>query len=122
MNRIQYGVTQFIGISLAEALIPSHRLRAGTFTLLVAGVAIVFGCMWITAVLRLRKIGWSKSWALLVMGPAALYVFLGLKRLGTIQASTTSLVTVVAALCVATVAYGALTLVLVIKEPRERAA
>ena len=57
MSRVQFGIAQFVGISVAEALIPSHALNAERRTLLVAGVTLAFGFLALIAVRDFKTSG-----------------------------------------------------------------
>lgn len=114
MSRVQFGIAQFVGISVAEALIPSHALNAERRTLLVAGVTLAFGFLALIAVKRLQNIGWRRQWALLVVAPATLQVLIGLRGENAAKVGLLG-VSVVAILCTVTVAYVVMTIILVLK-------
>ena len=121
MNRLRFGIAQFVGISLAEGLIPSHPLKMVTFGLLVTGVTLVFGLMGFIAAKRLEDIGWPRKWAMLVAGPATLNVLLGLRTEHLTPMGRFEML-VLCFLCVATIAYAAMTIVLVLKAGGRRVA
>jgi uncharacterized membrane protein YhaH (DUF805 family) len=114
MNRVQFGVAQFAGISVAEALIPSHALKTGILVLLVASVTLLFGFMGFIASKRLQDIGWPRQWAMLVAGPAALDVLLGFRHQHAAPMGSLS-VMIAAILCAVTMAYATMTIILVLK-------
>jgi len=114
MNRVQFGIAQFAGISVAEALIPSHALKASAFVFLVAGVTLLFGFMGFIAARRLQDIGWPQQWAMLVTGPAALDILLGFRHQHAATMGSLG-VFIVAILCAGTTAYAGMTIILVLK-------
>jgi len=114
MNRSQFGVAQFASICVAEALIPSHALKPSTLILLAAGITVLFGFMGFIAAKRLQDIGWPRQWALLVAGPAALDVLLGLRHQHAAPMGSLSLF-IAAILCAITMAYATMTIILVLK-------
>jgi len=75
VRRTVFCVTQLICVFLAEALVPDKVPKHVPVALLLS--AAVFTLMGTVAARRLLDVGWSRLWALLVLGPAALYAVMG---------------------------------------------
>jgi uncharacterized membrane protein YhaH (DUF805 family) len=106
---------QLICISLAEALVPDKVPKHLPAALLLS--AAVFSLMGMIAARRLLDVGWSRLWAMLVVGPAALYAFMGglWPRAGSVHVYLVSALL----LGIVFVAYCAMTVLLAVRPARE---
>ena len=86
IGRLAFGLTQFVAISLAQALlgpIDSIMLRnrsTVSMTLVFGCAAVVLGLMGMATVKRLLDVGWTRYWAILTSGPILIYSLLAIGR------------------------------------------
>jgi uncharacterized membrane protein YhaH (DUF805 family) len=115
VGRTVFCLMQLICISLAEALVPDKVPKHLPAALLLS--AAVFSLMGMIAARRLLDVGWSRLWAMLVVGPAALYAFMGglWPRAGSVHVYLVSALL----LGIVFVAYCAMTVLLAVRPARE---
>ena len=119
MSRVAFAVYNIVGISVAEALLPTRE--AGSSDLLLVGVGsfTVFGCLGYFMSRRLLDVGWPRKLAVLAVAPALLTGMLNIPRIAATGGAKTILFatfTIVAAL--ATIVYVGLTVALTVKGTR----
>jgi hypothetical protein len=86
IGRLAFGITQFVAISLAQALlgpidsIVLKNCSAVSMSLVFGSTSAALCLMGIATVKRLLDVGWPRYWAILISGPMLMHLLLAVGR------------------------------------------